>query len=182
MAAVQPRDTRLMLTLRAVVAKALKQVDDGLRASLVADTGDDPDDAMTPGERKDVHLRDADGRRVKVATVRVDTAPVSAKVTDERAFVAWVRENAPTELVDAVRESYTKRLLAQVKDDPDGRAMNPAGELVQVPGITREVGDPKVVVSPAAGAADAIADAWRRGDLPQWDGLMREIGPGEGAG
>lgn len=175
---MSPRDTRLGLILKAVVTKSLKGFDDRLRRALLADEGDDPDEAMTEGERKDVHVRDADGNRVKVGTIRVDQAPTNARVTDEAAFLAWVKVHAPTEVVETVRPSYAARVLDLVKRH--GQMPHPAtGELVDVPGVSLEVGEPRVVVTPAKGAAQALAEAHQRGGLPQWEGLMREIGPTE---
>lgn len=47
----------------------------------------------------------------------------TAKVVDEQAFLAWVRKNAPQELVETVRDSYRKSVLKRVKSGeevPDG--------------------------------------------------------------
>lgn len=174
-----PRDLRLFLILAGVVSKQLKAAGDLYRGELIADTTDDPDDAMAPGERRTVHVRGPDGERVKVGHVRVDQAPVTVAVTDEAAFTAWVQETAPGEIVPAVRDSYRRRVLDVVKRE--GRAPHPVtGELVDVPGVSREIGDPRVVVSPVAGAAGLLADAHARGVLPQLGGFMREIGPGGG--
>ncbi|CAM4379435.1 hypothetical protein [Nocardiopsis rhodophaea] len=172
-----PRDLRLLLVMKAVVAARLKGADDRHRRELLAGDEHDPDAAMEPGERAHVRVCDGQGGRVRVGTVRVDPAPVSVKVDDEAAFVAWVAERAPGEIVQAVRESYRKRVLALVKEygqfpDPE------TGELVDVPGVVREEGDPKVVVNPAQGAAEALAGAHERGELPQLGAFMAEIGPG----
>ncbi|MFE7462340.1 hypothetical protein ACWFMI_24870 [Nocardiopsis terrae] len=170
----------MSLILAKVVGKELKKADDLHRGELLNDeTEADPDDAMSTGERRAVHVRDADGNRVVVGHVRVDPAPVTARVVDEEAFTEWVTDVAPDEVMVRVqvRESFTNEVLKQLRHQ--GRAVDPStGELVDVPGTELEVGDPKVVASPATGAAEVLGDAFRRGALPQWAGFMREIGPG----
>lgn len=178
-APVQPRDVRLLLILGQVVKRELKRTDDLLRGELTADNLDDPDEAMAPGERRAVHVRNADGERVRVGTVRVDAAPVKAVVTDEAAFCEWVQERAPSEIVPAVRSSYRNKVLDLVKEygqmpDPETK------ELVDVPGVEVQEGEPRVWVNPDAGAAEVFAGARARGELPQVEELFRRaLGAGE---
>lgn len=172
-----PRDLRLFLLLRAVVTRELKRVDDRHRQELLADSSDDPDAAMTPGERRAVHVRGPDGERVKVGDIRVDAAPTTAKVANEAAFLAWVREHHPSEIVEAVRPAFARRVLDQVRQD-GGWVDQATGELVDVPGVVVETGEPRVVVTSIRGAAEVLAEAHRRGALPQLTEFMRAIGPG----
>lgn len=179
---MEPRDLRLALLLGGVVSKQLRRAGDAHRAALLEDAADrDPDEAMALGDRKAVHVRGADGERVLVGHVRVDPAPVKARVVDEKAFSEWVSEVAPdeVEVVVRVRESFTESVLKQLRQN--GKAADPStGELVDVPGTEVELGDPKVVAYPVKNAAEVLGDAFRRGVLPQWEGFMREIGPGGG--
>ncbi|QVJ00398.1 hypothetical protein KGD82_16695 [Nocardiopsis eucommiae] len=162
---VTPRDLRLALILAKVVGKQIKQADDLHRRELVEDEeGTDPDDAMTLGERRAVHVRGADGSRVLVGHVRVDSAPVTARVVDEEAFTEWVSTVAPDEVVVSVRvrDSFTNSVLTQLKRD--GKAVDPStGELVDVPGTELELGDPKVVAYPEKNALEVLSEAFGRG-------------------
>lgn len=176
-----PRDLRLFLILANVVGKQIKKADDAHRAELLEDEATaNPDDAMAVGERRSVHVRGADGGRVLVGHVRVEPAPVKARVVDEEAFTEWVSEVAPDEVVVRVqvRESFVNQVLKQLRQE--GRAVDPStGELVDVPGTELELSDPKVVAYPVKNAAEVLSDAFARGVLPQWSGFMREIGPGD---
>lgn len=108
-------------------------------------------------------MLDADVERVRVTdddgtnlgAVSVSAGRAKAKVYDERAFLAWVAERHPGEVVQVVRESFAKRLLdaATIAGDP----VDPAtGEVI--PGVEVAVGDPYLTVRPAAGAVDRMRE------------------------
>lgn len=98
-----------------------------------------------------------------VGTVTITQGRESLRVTDEAAFLAWVKEHRPdqVETVERVHKAYRKHVLDDVKD---------GGELP--PGVTYVVGEPHPMVRTEPGADIAIAEAWSTGvigwtDLPQ---------------
>jgi hypothetical protein len=97
------------------VAKAQAAV----RAELMA--------ALKPGERAIAALGDG----TEVGTVTIGRPAVYASVVDEDAFLRWVEETRPDEIVGTVRGSYRTAVLAQCK--AAGAAVTRDGELV--PGV-----------------------------------------------
>jgi acyl-CoA hydrolase len=98
-----------------------------------------------------------------VATVTLAGGKPTARVTDERAFLSWVQANHPSEVEQRVRDTYRKRLLdhaAQAKAPVDEN-----GEVV--PGVEITTGTAYVSQRFATGGRDAIASAWRAGELPE---------------
>ena len=114
----------------------------------------------------------------KVATVSLAGGDgKSASVTDDGAFLAWVKSRHPGEIEEAVRDSYKKKLLDGAKKA--GRAYDPVtGE--PVPGITIRDSQPYVSVRLKPGGHDAIADAWQAGELDAID-LVRPRAVEQGA-
>lgn len=110
--------------------------------------------ALVPGDRRMAHL--ADG--TIVGTVTLTKAPKSAFVGDEEAFLAWVLENRPDEVVSKVRPSYQAAVLAQAKKA--GVAVDPTtGEAI--PGITVADGTPSLRPSYDPDAVPTFMDAIR---------------------
>lgn len=65
-----------------------------------------------------------------LGTLSITKGKKTAKVVDERAFLAWVKKNAPTEVVETVRDSYRKSLLTRIKSSgelPDGVELGEGG-------------------------------------------------------
>jgi hypothetical protein len=94
----------------------------------------------------------------KVATVSLAGGDgVSASVTDEGAFLAWVIANHPGETQVVVRDASKKKFLDAAK----------TGE--KIPGITAKDSKPYVSIRFKPGGADAVADAWLAGDLTAID-------------
>jgi hypothetical protein len=83
---------------------------------------------LMPGDRRMAHL--ADGTIVGAVTLA--KAPVSASVTDPAAFLAWVMDNRPDEIVSTVRPSFQMAVLMAAKKR--GVAVDQNGEVI--PGIT----------------------------------------------
>ena len=77
-----------------------------------------------------------------------------AMVVDERAFLAWVKANHPTEIEERVSDAFKKRLL-------DELAQN--GE--EVPGVELGTARPYLSNRFKTGGKDAIAAAWVEGTL-----------------
>ena len=79
---------------------------------------------------------------------------VKAFVVDDWAFLAWVKENHPTEIEERVSDAFRKRFL-------DELAAN--GEVV--PGVELGTARPYLSNRFKAGGKDAIAAAWAKGTL-----------------
>jgi uncharacterized protein (DUF2267 family) len=107
----------------------------------------------------------------KVATISRTEPKPAAIVTDTDKFLAWVREHSPanitSRLVTEVRPAYTTALLAEMTAAGTAQwADNETGEVFDVPGVeikaTRGRGHS---VRPVDGGREAIAEAWRKGEL-----------------
>jgi hypothetical protein len=173
-----PAELQLLLLFSNTLTKQVKAQVDAYKHDLVTGTGD-PNVDMTSGETKHVHLQDENGEWHKVGTVRVDRAPVNVVVTDEAALTRWVEANMPGGTVTTVRKSTLEAMKAQMKEH--GGVVLSGGEVVTVPGLEIEHGDPKVVVVPAKGAAETFGRVYRDGRLPQAGAVLgRALEVGEG--
>jgi len=94
-----------------------------------------------------------------IATVSLAGGKPTARIVDERAFLAWVQANRPTEVEVKVRESYRKAVL-----DADG-ADPASGEFV--PGVEITDSTPYVSVRFTGGGRAAVAAAWQSGALTE---------------
>ncbi|WP_372344644.1 hypothetical protein [Streptomyces sp. KL116D] len=118
----------------------------------------------------------------KVATISRSDAKPAAVVVDEDAFLEWVRtiarDEITTRLVTEVRPAYRTNILAQMTAAGVARIIDTdTGELHDVPGV--EVKPTRSLthsVRPSAGAKEAIAEAWRNGQLAHLDLLQIEAG------
>jgi hypothetical protein len=118
----------------------------------------------------------------KVATISRSDAKPAAVVIDDDAFLAFVRGIAPSEvttrLVTEVRPAYRTTVLAQMTAAGVPRIVDTeTGELHDVPGV--EVKATRALthsVRPAAGGKEAIAEAWRTGQLAHLNLLQIEAG------
>lgn len=174
-----PGELQLLAIFGNTLTKKVRAQVDEYKHQLVTGTGD-PNVDMTSGETKHVHLQDEHGNWHKVGTVRVDRSPVNVVVTDEAALARWVQANMPGGTVTTVRKSTLEAMKAQMKEH--GGVVLPGGEVVTVPGLEIEHGDPKVVVSPAKGAAEAFGRVYRDGRLPQAGVVLgRALEVGEGS-
>lgn len=144
-------------TLADAVMDRLKEVKAAMQEALV-ETGASSVAAKLP-----------DG--TKVATIsRSDPKPAAA-VTDDKAFLDWVRKYSPhnvtTRLVTEVRPAYTTALLAEMTAaGAPVVADKETGVVDDVPGVeikaTRSLTHS---VRPTEGGREAIAAAWRDGQL-----------------
>lgn len=89
-----------------------------------------------------------------VGTLSISGGKETAKVVDERAFLAWVKKNAPGEVVETVRDSYRKALLKQIQG---------SGELPD--GVELGQGDPYSTVRLSKGAEAIVLAAMRSGQI-----------------
>jgi hypothetical protein len=107
----------------------------------------------------------------KVATISATEPKPAAVVVDPDLFLKWVREHSPanvvSRLVTEVRPAYTAALLAEMTAAGVAQwADRETGEIFEVPGVevkaTRARGHS---VRLTDGGAEAIAEAWRTGQL-----------------
>lgn len=118
----------------------------------------------------------------KVATISRSDAKPAAVVIDDDVFLAFVRDIAPSEvttrLVTEVRPAYRATLLAQMTAAGVARIIDTeTGELHDVPGVevkaTRSLTHS---VRPSSGGKEAIAEAWRTGQLAHLNLLQLKAG------
>jgi len=88
-------------------------------------------------------------------------------VTDERALLAWVKKDHPTEVIESVNSAYIKSLEIY-----NGSAIDKQG--VVVPGVEVCDGDPYVSVRRAPEAAFVVAQLLS-GGLLSLDGVKGEL-------
>jgi len=122
----------------------------------------------------------ADG--TKVGSVSAVQPKPAAAVTDDAAFLAWVRSTAPGEVVSRVvtevRPAYRAALLAEMTaagaaEIPDRQT----GEIAPVPGVEITAGRATTHSARLAkGGPEAIGEAWRRGELAHLD--LPQLAPG----
>jgi hypothetical protein len=162
------------LALRFAVLKALGG--ELTTAKRVADC--EIRDTWRPGDRNSAALPDGS----VVAAVTLAKGTTKASITDEAAYEAWVRHVHPDQIetVERVKPDFTDRAKAAARKL--GHPVDPAtGE--EIPGMKVERGEPYPVVKPTSDAADAIARAWRAGELDEVVGdlLRPALAPGESA-
>jgi hypothetical protein len=123
--------------------------------------------AMEVGERLVVKIGDE-----PIGTVTVAHGRVSARITNPRALVAWVKVNHPTEVVttEQVRSSFVAALLKRAKD---------GGEVI--PGVEVSEGDPYLLAPVDDVAAKVIAQAWADGSLSLPASVLPQIEGGPDA-
>jgi len=86
----------------------------------------------------------------------------SARIVDENAFEAWVLANHSEQMELVIRDSYKKGLLDAA--EKAGQPVDPStGETV--PGIVVKNSTPYVSIRFKPGAKEAVAAAWRAGEL-----------------
>lgn len=137
---------------RALELACLKAVKDRLTALDTETKAALMDGDLDPGDRKSAVL--PDGTDVGTVSVAKGRA-AKLKVVDERAFLAWVKKNRPTAIVEAVRSSDQDDLLAKAEESgelPDGVDLG-------------DPGAPYVSVRQSKEQAEALVAAWRAGTV-----------------
>lgn len=121
----------------------------------------------------------------KVATVSLSEPKPTAVVTDEKAYLGWVREHSPanvvTRLITEARPAYTAALLAEMTAAGVAQwADKDTGEVHNVPGVEiRATRARSHSVRPVKGGPEAIAAAWRSGQLAHLN--LPQLNAGEDA-
>jgi hypothetical protein len=149
------------------IGAQLKQVRAQVQAGL--------DEAQESTGVRQVAAMLPDGTLVAKVSI-TDPAPTAA-VTDEAAFLAWVRQEYPTEvkarLVTEVRPAFAEKLLADIT--ASGAVCDPATG-VAVSGVEIRAGRARShSMRFEKTGRDAIAEAWRTGQLA--DHVLPELAP-----
>lgn len=133
-----------------------------------------------------VEARLPDG--TKVATISMLSPKPAAVVTDPDAFLGWVRQNSPanvvSRIVTEVRPAYTTALLSEMTAAGVAEvADKETGVVEAVPGVEIRAARSRThSVWTVDGGRDAIAKAWRSGALahlalPQLDATGHNAEP-----
>lgn len=127
-----------------------------------------------PGDRLTVKVGDQ-----KIGTVSLANGRVTARITDLKVLLAWVKTNYSSEVhtVEEIRPAFLAKLLSDAKDT--GQPVDArTGEAV--PGIEVGVGDPYITTSSEKRAAEVIAAAWASGELVLPAQVLPAIDPAGG--
>jgi len=131
------------------LAKEERDLRDGLAAGLKV------------GEAVSGYI-DEDDEDTLLGFARLTKGRESVSVTDRDAFLEWVAEHAPGEIVtipakEDVRSSFVAAVTDAVKKH--GGWISPDGELVTVDGVEHTQGSPILTVKATAEADGLVADA-----------------------
>jgi len=136
-----------------LIADAVREQTEHVRQELLAH--------MTGSEIRQVGVRDDQGQDLGTVYVGGNRG-LKAVVTDEAAFLAWVRRTRPDDVVETVRESTRKALLDAASKA--GVAVDTTtGEVI--PGVELVTGDPYLAARPTAYARELMADTLSRSGL-----------------
>lgn len=148
------RDDAARLLVLRVVKDWVAAEEKSLRTSVTAD--------LVVGERVPGVLDPGDPDSLLGFVQKVKGRETVA-VTDREAFMEWVAEHAPGELVkiparEDVRTSFVAAVVSAVK--ADGGWTDPStGELIPVDGVESVVSEPTLTVKPTAEADGIVRDA-----------------------
>lgn len=141
--------------LRLAALKALKdRVDDAYTSARKAALA-----AMDPGDRKSAVLDDG----TDIGTVSVTKPKLRAAVVDERAFLAWVKAEAPGEIVESVRETYRRHILGRV--ERYGNVVDTETGEILADGVELRPSEPYATCRQSDAQAAAVAAAYAAGGL-----------------
>lgn len=124
--------------------KAIGGNERGIRDALAVDLkNSSTEEGGVRSRTKDWTALSDDGQEMGV--VQLIPGRVTATVTDEAEFLAWVMEEHPRETVRTVREAFKNAILKRVKE---------TGEVI--PGVEMRQGSDFVRVEPAKAAVEII--------------------------
>lgn len=155
--------TAILTTLYDAIGDELKAAKAELQADLKA--------AKTETGTKQISAELPDG--TEVAKVTLVTPDAAATVTDEQAFLDWVRDHHPAgsdnivrRFVTEIRPAFVKALLAEMTAAGAPRWCDKeTGEVYEVPGVTMQGRAAYHRVTFAKTGREQIGDAWRAGQL-----------------
>lgn len=118
---------------------------------------------------KSVDIELPDSTKVGVATL---TSPSAGISIDEGAFVTWVKTEHPSEVVQAVRESFRRAVRSRLRI-ADGKVIDrTTGQIMPWASVRPPAPHPtSFSVRYADGGREAIETAWRQGRLNPLDHL-----------
>jgi hypothetical protein len=149
------------LTRKVALLTALK---DAVEAELDAARAEARDVIIKAREElgvKSVEVTVPDGE--VVATVTVAGGGTAPSVHYDDVFLAWVKENHPSEVVESVRPSFSKALLGRLEPAGDRYVDPNTGEVVA--GIGGRAKSEYISVRFKPAGREAIAEAWRGGEI-----------------
>ena len=118
-------------------------------------------------------LAEATGARNFAHGIYVARRKPSVAITDDAAFVAWVQEHNPGEIVPTVRDSYRKAIESQLVNVGGEVVLKTTGETVEWATVGSEgaayVGvklDPEIWEEPIAAIADRFDEYMSLPELP----------------
>lgn len=116
---------------------------------------------MEPSDRTAVKMGDE-----LLGTVTVVNGRRTPRVADERALLAWVKDQYPSEVqtVETVRPAFVKAVLDAARDF--GEPVDPRTGEVGVPGVVVGTGESYPMIRLTADADAVVATAWQAGRLP----------------
>jgi hypothetical protein len=114
------RDLALELAAITVIADSAKEAKEKLRAEFA--------DALE-AVGADAAKANLDGD--DIAKVSLIKPKKSAVINDDQKFLKWVKDNAPTEVVESVRDSYRKVLLEAIEISNDEAFHPQTGEVLE---------------------------------------------------
>lgn len=109
---------------------------------------------MEEGDAKAATLPDG----VRLGKVTKSGGKQTPTVTDEKAFLAWVQKNHPTEIETTVRPAFRDKVLASAKTH--GTAVDTTtGEVI--PGVELRTGNPYITFRSERGYQEVVAARWQ---------------------
>lgn len=139
------KELSLKLAAVSLIADEAKRTKDHLRAELKSEM-----DAIG-ADRVKAELGDD-----VVAYVMTTKPKFKWEVVSEQAFVRWVKENHPTEIVETIRESFREVILDKFNYQDDV-AIDPNGEVVDW--LVGSIADPYLTTKFQADGRDRLKDA-----------------------
>lgn len=139
------KQTSLELAAISLIADQSKKKKDELRAKLLAEMNE------IGADRVRAELEDQTVAYVTTASPRVKRV-----ITNDKAFLKWVKEKHPTEIVESVRESFVDIAL-QSFNFVDGQAIDSDGETIDW--IIEQQGEPYLVTKFHAYGREMLIDA-----------------------
>lgn len=139
------KETSLELAAISLIADQSKKKKDELRAQLLNEMN------AIGADRVRAELEDQ-----TVAYVTTASPRVKRRITSDKAFLAWVKAKHPTEVVEAVRESFVDVALNSFTMI-DGKAIDSDGEMIDW--IIEEQGEPYLVTKFHAYGREKLIEA-----------------------
>jgi hypothetical protein len=165
------------IALRLATLSALRDLIDSEVTSVRAEMGPAlaaANEAMGQ-DRVAVSIHDADGDPVKVAAVTLTKESASIEI-DPAGFLAWTQENAPDEVVPAVRDSFRRGVLSHLEIAGEDVVDRRTGMVVAFAKPRAASTVPRFMLRFESGGRELVAEAWRSGSLSLGD-VARSLAP-----